>query len=123
METLQEIFNSIRSMMAEYQPPFVARMDDPSHFDLWSEKQVVIAGRKRNDVYYAGLIIQKSYVGFYYMPVYANTELKEVFHPDLLKLLKGKSCFHIKKLDPQLMDQIRSALKIGFEQYQKSGWV
>lgn len=123
METLQEIFNTLRSLMAEYQPPFVARMDDSSHFDLWSEKQVVIAGRKRNDVYYAGLIIQKSYVGFYYMPVYTNTELKEVFHPDLLKLLKGKSCFHIKKLDPQLMDQIRAALKIGFEQYQKNGWV
>ena len=46
------------------------------------------------------------------MPIYTDTKLQEVFKPELLKLLKGKSCFHIKKLDPTLKQQIIEALKI-----------
>jgi len=57
------------------------------------------------------------------MPVYAETDLKPVFAPELLKLLKGKSCFHIKKLTPALLDQIKSALQIGYQTYQNRGWV
>ena len=98
-------------------------MDDDSHFDLWTDKPVVIEGRKRKEVYFAGLIIQKGYVGFYYMPVYAEPELKQVFEPELLSLLKGKSCFHVKKLDERLAGQVEAALRRGFECYQKNGWV
>jgi len=123
MENLTPIFNEIKALMQEYAPPMTAKMDDSSHYDLWSIKDLVIDGRKRKEVYLAGLIIQKSYVGFYYMPIYANPELKTVFAPDFLKLLKGKSCFHIKKLDDNLKEQIRAALKIGYENYQKNGWI
>ena len=52
-----------------------------------------------------------------------DTDLKPVFAPELLKLLKGKSCFHIKKLTPELLDQIKSALQVGYEAYQVRGWV
>lgn len=123
MDNRTEVFNELRALLKHYQPPFVSRMDDDAHFDLWSIKDVVFAGRKRKEVYFAGLIIQKSYVGFYYMPIYAESELKSVFKPELLRLLKGKSCFHVKKLDPTLREQIAEALRIGFEGYQHKGWV
>ena len=115
---LNTIFQSLKDLLSAYAPPLVPKMDDASHYDLWSIKDLVIEGRKRKEVYFAGLIIQKGYVGFYFMPVYAETDLKAVFAPELLKLLKGKSCFHIKKLDPALLDQIKSALQIGYEAYQ-----
>lgn len=123
MNELQSIFDTLKARMKTYQPPLTARMDDEAHFDLWSEKDLVIEGRKRKEVYFAGLIIQKSYVGFYYMPVYVSEEIKSTFSPELLSLLKGKSCFHIKKLTPQLLQQIEDALKTGFTAYQKRGWV
>jgi len=66
---------------------------------------------------------KKSYVGFYFMPVYAEPDLKTVFQPGLLKLLKGKSCFHIRGLDDALLAQVNDALRIGFELYRKNGWV
>lgn len=120
---LTQIFNQVKTLMQAYAPPLISKMEDAAHYDLWSLKDLVIEGRKRKEVYFVGLIVQKSYVGFYYMPVYARPELKTVFAPELLKLLKGKSCFHLKKLDDALLEQIRAALKIGFEQYQKNGWV
>ena len=120
---LSDIFHEIRRLLSAYAPPLVPKMDDASHYDLWSIKDLVIEGRKRKEVYFAGLIIQKGYVGFYFMPVYADAEMKAVFEPELRKLLKGKSCFHVKKLTPELLGQVGSALKLGFEAYRERGWV
>lgn len=123
MQDLTVIFNQIKALMVNYQPPLVARNTEPDYFDLWSEKDLVIEGRKRKEVFFAGLIIQKGYVGFYFMPVYAEPEVKVLFPPELLRLLKGKSCFHIKALDEKLLKQIEDVLRQGFEMYQRRGWV
>ena len=123
MEDLQTIFTTIKKELAVYQPPFQPKNDTERYFDLWSFKDLVIEGRKRKEVYFAGIIIQKAYVGFYYMPVYAEPEVKSLFKPELLKLLNGKSCFHIKKLDEELVKQIEQALVDGFEMYKQRGWV
>jgi len=123
MNNLQAIFGTLKPLLKAYQPPMVPKTDTESYFDLWSLKPVVLEGRKRKEIFFAGLIIQKDYVGFYFMPIYAETDLKTVFKQELLRLLKGKSCFHIKKLDDELLRQIEAALKIGYELYQERGWV
>lgn len=74
-------------------------------------------------MFFASIIIQSSYVGFYYMPIYPDTNLRDLFKPELLNLLKGKSCFHIRELDPKLNQQIIDALAIGYKLYQKRGWI
>jgi hypothetical protein len=123
MNDLKDIFVAIRKEMAVYQPPFQTKNDTERYYDLWSFKDLVIEERKRKEVFFAGTIIQKDYVGFYFMPVYAEPKVKGLFKPELLKLLKGKSCFHVKTLDDELTVQIRQALAEGFEQYKKRGWV
>ncbi len=57
------------------------------------------------------------------MPVYAAPEMKQVFAPELLVLLKGKSCFHIKSLDARLMaqHQVRSGKGIPTLQEERLG--
>lgn len=123
MDDKKEIFDHIKKLIKKYEPPFAARSDFASRYELWSEKDIEIAGRKRKEVYFAGLIIQSNYVGFYFMPVYADTTLRDVFEPELLSTLKGKSCFHIKQLDKKLLSQIKKSLEIGFKLYKKHGWV
>lgn len=121
---LIEIFQTIRAEMQPYAATgFEARANSDTAYDLWSEKDVIIENRKRTEVYFAGIVIRKGYVGFYYMPVYAEPDMKAIFHPSLLKLLKGKSCFHIKKLDDLLLKQISDALAAGFKLYKQREWV
>jgi len=110
-------------MLQKFKNPLKPKFDLDSKYDLWSFKNIEIDGRKRKEIFFAGLIIQSSYVGFYYMPIYTDTALKEVFKPGLLKLLKGKSCFHIKKLDAELELQIEEALQKGFNLYKNRGWL
>jgi len=123
MDNRQEIFARLKELLTKYNPPFTPKTDNERWYDLYSNKEVEVWGRKRTEVYFAGIIIQKAYVGFYYMPVYAEPERKTLFKPELLKLLKGKSCFHIKKLDEELEKQIEQALADGFEMYRQRGWV
>lgn len=123
MDERTQIFKQIKTLMQAYSPPLTSKIDDDAHFDLWSIKDLVIEGRKRKEVYLAGLVIQKRYVAFYFMPVYAKPEIKPFIPAELLKMLKGKSCFHVNKMDDTLLAQISALLKMGFEMYQKNGWV
>jgi len=123
MQELVSIFKRLKKILKQYEKPLKPKIDLDSRYDLWSFKDLTIAGRQRKEVWFAGLIIQSSYVGFYFMPVYAAPEMKKFFGPELLKTLKGKSCFHIKKLDGDLENQIKKALKTGYALYKKRGWI
>jgi len=122
-DKLIEIFARLKKILKRYEDPLKPKLDLDSRYDLWSFKDIEIAGRKRKEVYFAGLIIQSKWVGFYYMPIYTDTHLADVFKPELLKLLKGKSCFRIKELDEELEAQIDDALKKGYELYKQRGWI
>jgi hypothetical protein len=123
---LDEIFERLEGSLRRYSPPLAARTGqtrDKRDLHLWSEKEVEVAGRKRDEVSFAALIVQKGYVGLYFMPVYAEPERKALFAPELLALLKGKSCFHVKRLDDELLAKVDDALAQGFELYHERGWV
>jgi len=120
---LIKIYNRLKKILKKYENPLVAKFDLDSKYDLWSIKDVVIAGKKKKEVFFTSIIIQSKYVGFYYMPTYTDIQLKKTFNPEFLKLLKGKSCFHIKVLNKSLEQQIDEALKIGHALYRKRGWI
>jgi hypothetical protein len=120
---LVQIFNKLKKMLKKYEGQLKPKFDLDSKYDLWSFKDLEIAGRKRKEVNFASLIIQSNYVGLYYMPIYTDSDLNDVFKPELLSLLKGKSCFHIKKLDEKLERNIEKAFKIGYKLYKKRGWI
>jgi hypothetical protein len=122
-EELLPLFAEVKRLLDPYVQRLTVRKDEPGYFDLWSEKDIEVAGRRRKDVYFCGVVIQKSYVGFYFMPLYADDDLTSVFGPDLLATLKGKSCFHIKRMTPELKLQITAALAAGWRLYEDRGWV
>jgi hypothetical protein len=120
---LAEIYRGLKIILKRCEGPFQPKVDGDRSYDLWSFKDLVIAGRKRKEVFFASIVIRKTYVGFYYMPIYIDVGLSNVFKPELLKLLKGKSCFYIRDLSPDIASQIEEALKIGYELYKERGWV
>lgn len=122
-DTLIPLFNTLKNILSEYEEHFTVRKSEEGYYDLWSEKEIILNNKKRKEIFFAGLIIQKHYVGFYFMPIYADDSLKEFFGPELLKTLKGKSCFYIKNDDPIILGQIRGALKRGLELYRERDWL
>jgi hypothetical protein len=78
---LIKIYKRLKKILKKYGKLLKPKMDLDSKYDLWLIKDVEIASRKRKEVFFAGLIIQSKYVGFYYMPVYVNTSLKKSSNP------------------------------------------
>ena len=120
---LKSIFDQLKPILNKYEPPLTASHDFDSRYELWSEKEIELNGKKRDKVFFASIIIQSNYVGLYHMPYYADTEVRKNVKPELLKLLKGKSCFHIKNLDQKLLKQIKATLENGFKVYKKREWI
>lgn len=121
---LEPIFKQLVKLMEPFAKGSVEKKGGKDgQVGLISFKPVEINGRKTDEVYLAGGLVQKGYVGFYFMPIYTAPELKSELHPDLLKCLKGKSCFHLKKMDEAVAEQVKEALKKGYDLYKKKGWI
>ena len=120
---LVPIFNTIKSLIKKYEKNnFQARNESTGSYGLYCIAPIEIAGRKFNEICFASLLIQKGYVGFYFFPIYIDPAFAKLLNAELMKCLKGKTCFHIKNNDEKLMKEIEVALQSGFQFYKKQGW-
>lgn len=122
---LVKIFDAIKKMMLPYDKKgtLILHAGTGGQANLVSHKAVEIEGRKKTEMWFVSALVQKGYVAFHYLPIYMNQSMGELFSPALMKCLKGKACFHIKKNDPEILAEVQKAIKIGYEVYQKRGWV
>ena len=118
------IFEEIKKMLAPYEKGTMKLFGgSDGKVALVSKKPVEILGRKKDELWFASALVQKGYVGFYYMPVYVDPSIKKLIKPGLLKCLKGKACFYIKKQDKEIFSQIKEALAIGYKEWHQRGWI
>ena len=118
------IFEEIKKMLAPYEKGTMKLFGgSDGKVALVSKKPVEIPGRKKDELWFASALVQKGYVGFYYMPVYVDPSIKKLIKPGLLKCLKGKACFYIKKQDKEIFSQVKEALAIGYKEWHQRGWI
>lgn len=131
MKDLDKIFLELKEILKNNSSEFVerdkyigskAKQQKPA-YHLYGKKEVSLFGKEPQPTYVAGVIKQKNYVSFYLSPIYSHPELYEEINPDLKKVLKGKSCFNIKKTNPSLLNEIEKALEIGIEKYRELDWI
>ncbi|MEM4255400.1 MAG: hypothetical protein QXR53_03670 [Candidatus Norongarragalinales archaeon] len=132
MENLNVVFKSLAKLLKdnsnglELRPTIVgsrAKGGTPG-LHLYGRKEVSIPVRKPKKTYVAGIILQKTFVGFYSMPVYSHPALlSKTKSPLTRKFLKGKSCFNVSSLDAQVLEDLGVLLKEGIRAYKKAGWI
>ncbi len=119
---LPEIDQTLRSFMTSHVPPLRVRIDKATQLEMAGTKEAM-QGKQKVDGFYFGSIIPKPKdVRLYFFPIYTHPE---EFSPstELRKCLKGKSCFHIKKLSPELQEEIREMIIKGVKIYQSEGLI
>ena len=119
----REIFKQLKSILSSFVPPLSARNDTTSRYDLYGKKKAKLGTQETDGMYFASAIIQKNFVGFYFFPIYTHREHFADVPDGLKKCLKGKSCFHMKKMDDALLDNVRRILEKGITLYKKLGWI
>ena len=126
---LQPIFNKLKKLLKPNERRLNVKSDYDSRYELEGTKEYEVMSEKtgkvskRKNAYFGGIIIQSSYVGLYLMAPYMNPQKFNKRFPKLMKLLKGKSCFHVKDIDNVLERDIKGALKLSFGLYREGGFV
>lgn len=120
---LVELYKQLKPLLEKYSPPLTAKKDSDTGYEVWGTKQAMIADKMKSEIFFAAFMVQKNFVGFYYFPIYTHPEIRKDISPKLIKLLSGKSCFHITQLDDLLLQDIEATLKFGFEFYKEKGWI
>jgi hypothetical protein len=81
-------------------------------------------GRKEVDGFYFGSIIPKpGDIRLYFFPIYTHAKKYDWISGDMRKCLKGKSCFHFKKLDRPLRLELEKMIKLGIDLYREEDWI
>lgn len=119
----EEILDATKELLGPYAKKLVNKSTKPGCTELYSVKPVEALGKKRDEMFFAAVMPMKAYVGFYFMPIYTHASEFKDLDPSLRKLLKGKSCFHIKTIDQEVNKRLSALLKRGYDLYKKIGWI
>jgi len=131
MANLTEIYEKIEQILKAHSGEFVAKAhyigskakSDKPAYHLYGKKEVSLFGKEPQKTYIAGVIKQKNYVSFYFNPIYSHPDSFQEINPALKKYLKGKSCFNLPQINPELLEEIEEILIQGINKYKELGWI
>ena len=115
---LSEIQSTLQGLFTAHVPPLQVRKDNENVFEVAGTKEAK-QGKQKVDGFYFGSVVPKPKdIRLYYFPIYTHVDEFSI-STELKKCLKGKSCFHIKKLTPELLEEIKAMIQKGVQVYLK----
>lgn len=122
-QNLSDIQSFLKEAFLAYIPLLQVRKDNENVFEV-SGTIEAMQGKQRVDGYYFGSVVPKPKdIRLYYFPIYTHVKKFNWISEELRKCLKGKSCFHIKKLNESLSAEIAKMIQIGIEIYKKDNLI
>jgi len=115
---VSEIQEILKSILKAQVPTLRVRKDEPTVLEMCGTKEVMQGKQKVDGYYFASIVPKPKDIRFYYFPIYTHVS-EFSLSDDLQKALKGKSCFHIKKLSAKMEKEIDEMVKKGIEIYKK----
>ncbi|MGB0175769.1 MAG: hypothetical protein ACPF9D_01300 [Owenweeksia sp.] len=119
---VSEIRESLHELLKEQVPPLKIRNNSDKNFEVAGTKEAMQGKQKVNGFYFASVVPKPKDVRLYFFPIYTHSDK---FSPsdELKKFLKGKSCFHIKYLSPELEAELKKIISKGVQLYQQDGLI
>lgn len=122
----QEIFIKLKELLTPYASQLDVRRNDEKVYEIFGNKTVetnVSEEEEVEGVYFASAKIQKSFVGFYFFPIYTHPDHFMHISTSLKNLLKGKTCFHIKAYDESIFTELKELIKEGEKLYNELNYI
>ena len=107
---LAATFAALRAILAPHAKRLTVTVDEPGHFELASPTMTDRVGRP---LFCAAVQINKNYVSYHLMPVYANPALRNSLSPALRKRMQGKACFNFTTVEPGQLKELAAITKKG----------
>lgn len=119
---LNDIRESLKYMLKKHVPPLKVKADTADNFALYGTKETMQGKQKVDGFYFGSVVTKPKDIRLYFFPIYTHPDQFEL-SPDLKKYLKGKSCFHIKKLSQETEQEIEKMIAKAIEIYLENGLI
>ncbi len=123
MTDLLQIQQSLLDIFQTCTPPLQVRKSGPDGTEFAGTIPTMQGKAKVDGIYFASIVPKPNDVRLYFFPIYTHADQYGDLPAPLRKCLKGKSCFHIKRLDEELTSAITQMVQKGVSQYQQDGIV
>ena len=108
-------FDAVHARLLAILEPYMGRLvSNP----IYGVAAIGWPGGSKHD-YFAGTRVGKSYVSFYFMPVYGHPELLESVSPALRTRMQGKACFNFTAVAEGLLTELEGLVARGYERFER----
>lgn len=119
---LSEIEAFLRQLLLQQSPTLRMRKNEQALLEACGTKEAMQGKQKVDGFYFASVVAKPKDIRFYFFPLY--THAKEFkLSLALQKMLKGKTCFHIKSLDEALRAELSAVVNQAVKIYQEEGLI
>lgn len=121
---LEYIDSTLRGILKNHSGILKFTSDDGTKCEATGTKEVMQGKQKVAGHYFASVIPKPKDIRFYYFPLYTHeSDVRPLMIPELEKFLKGKTCFHIKGLNQELIGSLEAMVDKGVDMYKKDGLI
>lgn len=111
------IFNKLKNILQSYESSMNVKVNSEENYYLDTP---MINLKNKQPVFFGAVTINKNYVSFHLMPVYAFPPLLDGISKELKKRMQGKSCFNFKELNEGLIEELTKLTEEGFNKYKEN---
>jgi len=116
------IQSTLHELLTAHTPPLQVRIQTEANFEVAGTKPTMQGKQKVDGYYFATVKPKPKDVRFYFYPLYTHTDAFDL-SPALKKYLKGKTCFHIKKMSAEVEMEIKEMIALGVNLYETDGLI
>ena len=113
----RETFQALKAVLIAQSDGMQVMQDGPSGYSVHISGPIELAGRHFPDLFFAAVKEGKNDTALHFFPIYSHPNRFADLPATLRKKMTGKSCFHFKTPDPELLDAVAAMLARGREIY------
>lgn len=120
---LKEIRESLVAQFQDFLTPLQVRKSSYECYELSGRIKAMQGKQEVDGFYFASVVPKPKDIRLYFFPIYTHPAEYTSLSDELKKCLKGKSCFHIKKLSDQMEEEIKGMIQKGVDLYLRDGLI
>lgn len=123
METkeVKEMQKVLVDLLKEHLDVLRITSDTYEKFEVIGNVETMQWAKKVDGIYFASVVPKPKDVRFYFFPIYTHKEKIGELPEQIKKFLKGKSCFHIKKINDEILKELKELIDKSIKVYKKEG--
>jgi hypothetical protein len=124
-EARKNIFSKLKAALKKQCPPMVCSKETSDTYEIIGNKPVPYGSKKTMlpGMYFASAVARKEMVSFYLFAIYYKRKEFEEIGPNVMKCLKGKTCFNFKKEEQVVEKELDALLRRGTRIWRELGYM